>query len=287
MQVFISWSKPLSKKVAESLSEWLKYIPLSIEPWVSGPDIDPGTRWNRELAEALQDTNFGILCITNDNQKAPWICFEAGALAKTIEKSHVIPYLIDIKPDQLEHPLKQFQAIEANKEGTLSLLRIFYKLAENKNLSESNLMRAFEKWWPDLEKEIEAAKREISGPDISKKDISMEDIKGSIDIAIDLLESLSSRAAKRESLMYGQFYTAHIRVVTIDKPGILSTITSCLKSAGVNVTRASVETMPGHRGIANFIIQVMNKEHLRLVNTKLRELKDVTSVESLQKLKSK
>jgi hypothetical protein len=66
MKVFISWSKPLSKKVAESLSDWLQLFPLIIEPWISGPDIDPGTRWNKELSEALEDTNFGIICITKE-----------------------------------------------------------------------------------------------------------------------------------------------------------------------------------------------------------------------------
>ena len=40
-----------------------------------------------------------------------------------------------------------------------------------------------------------------------------------------------------------------IQVVTVDKPGLLADITSALKSADVNVTKASVETQDnqGHR----------------------------------------
>jgi len=231
MKVFISWSKPLSKRIAESLSDWLKYFPLSIEPWVSGPDIDPGSRWNKELSEALQDTNLGILCITKNNQKSPWICFEAGALAKTIEKSHVIPYLVNITPGLLEHPLKQFQAIEANKIGTLNLLKILFKLTKNSNLSENNLIRAFEKWWPDLENDIEAAKNEVSEPNIIQKQLSLEDIKDTLDITVELLESLSSRATKWESLIGDRVKTKNIRIITKDRPGLLSDLTLVLISS--------------------------------------------------------
>jgi hypothetical protein len=50
-----------------------------------------------------------------ENQVAPWILFEAGALAKTIESTFVVPYLIDLEPPNINRgPLKQFQAKRAN-----------------------------------------------------------------------------------------------------------------------------------------------------------------------------
>jgi GTP pyrophosphokinase len=68
-----------------------------------------------------------------------------------------------------------------------------------------------------------------------------------------------------------------IQVVTVDKPGLLADITSALKSADVNVTRASVETQD-RKGIARFTIQVADQQHLDKVFGFLKRLKEVISV---------
>ncbi len=75
-----------------------------------------------------------------------------------------------------------------------------------------------------------------------------------------------------------QLYPANIQVVTVDKPGLLADITSALKIAEVNVTRASVETTVDRRGIANFTIQVADQHHLDRVFAALKRLKEVISV---------
>jgi TIR domain len=119
MRIFISWSGKTSRIVADSLAKWLKMLPFSsIDTWVSGESINPGTRWSKELSMALENTNLGILCLTRVNQLQPWICYEAGALSKVFDKSLVIPYLIDFTAQDLLHPIKQFQAISANKDET-------------------------------------------------------------------------------------------------------------------------------------------------------------------------
>jgi hypothetical protein len=199
MDVFISWSSKRSRKVADFLFKWLKKFPLKIEPWVSGEAIEPGTRWNKELDEALKETNFGILCITKDNQREPWICFEAGALAKAIEKSNVIPYLIDMSPGELEYPLKQFHAIEANKDNTLKLIKTIHKVSGDMTRSEIDLIEVFDKWWPDLEAKIDAAKKELPETEIIKEEPSPVELKAGIDKILNVLESLSSRLIARES----------------------------------------------------------------------------------------
>lgn len=197
MRIFISWSGSKSKKVADYLSEWLKSLPLAIDPWVSGPAIEPGSRWNKEIDEAMQDTNFGILCITLENQHEPWICFEAGALAKIIKKARVVPYLIDIKPSELKQPLQQFQAAEATKEDTLKLVKTIHKASGDESRKETDLERAFEKWWPDLQNIIHEANKEVI--DIKKDVIELPDLKKILDNVTILLESLSLRIAKWES----------------------------------------------------------------------------------------
>ena len=50
-----------------------------------------------------------------ENQSAPWLNFEAGALAKKLESSRVVPLAINLKPSEVQQPLGQFQAKEATK----------------------------------------------------------------------------------------------------------------------------------------------------------------------------
>ena len=75
----------------------------------------------------------------------------------------------------------------------------------------------------------------------------------------------------------GKLYPVKIQVVTVDKPGLLADITSALKSADVNVTKASVETQD-NKGIAHFTIQVGDQQHLDKVFGALKRLKEVISV---------
>jgi guanosine-3',5'-bis(diphosphate) 3'-pyrophosphohydrolase len=75
-----------------------------------------------------------------------------------------------------------------------------------------------------------------------------------------------------------KLYPVNIQVVTVDKPGLLADITSALKMAEVNVTRAKVETTAERKGIAQFTIQVADQQHLEKVFVGLKRLKEVISV---------
>ncbi len=121
MKIFISWSGERSQALAQAVNDWLKPILHFAEPWLSTSDIQSGDRWGNELAKRLQDTNFGILCVTSDNLNAPWLLFEAGALAKSIDDGRVIPLLLDLEKSDLSGPLTQFQAEKADKDGIRKL----------------------------------------------------------------------------------------------------------------------------------------------------------------------
>jgi len=75
-----------------------------------------------------------------------------------------------------------------------------------------------------------------------------------------------------------KLYPVKIQVVTVDKPGLLADITSALKTADVNVTKASVETTAENKGVAQFTIQVADQHHLEKVFGALKRLKEVISV---------
>jgi hypothetical protein len=141
----------MSKAVAEALREWLPVVIQAVEPWVSAHDIERGVRWSPALARELEQTKVGIICLTPDNLKAPWILFEAGALSKTVEASYVCPFLFWVENSDLEGPLAQFQTTKAQKDDTRELMHTINKSLGPSALKEGTLDQAFEKWWPDLE----------------------------------------------------------------------------------------------------------------------------------------
>ncbi len=152
MKVFISWSGEKSKAAATALREWLPCVFQAVKPWMSETDIDAGARWSAKISAALEGTNIGIVCVTKQNLTAPWLLFEAGALAKTVEESKVIPYLLDLEPADIpQGPLSQFQAKRANKKETFELLSDLNGLLEKNGLAKGQLEKTFDKWWADLE----------------------------------------------------------------------------------------------------------------------------------------
>ena len=153
MKIFISWSADRSQALATAINDWLKPILHFAEPWLSTSDIQSGDRWGNELAKKLQDTNFGILCVTSDNLNAPWLLFEAGALAKSIDDGRVIPLLLDLEKSDLSGPLTQFQAEKADKEGIRKLAESLNKAAEI-SITPETLSTLFEALWPGLEEKI-------------------------------------------------------------------------------------------------------------------------------------
>ncbi len=157
MRVFISWAKEPSRTIALALRDWLPDVIQSLEPWVSSSDVGAGARWSTEIAQALSEARIGIICVTPENQKEPWLLFEAGALAKTLTDTFVCPYLIRMHPSDLaQGPLTQFQAKTADREGTLELLSTVNRALGADALPIDRLQRLFERSWPDLEKKLTA-----------------------------------------------------------------------------------------------------------------------------------
>ena len=158
MKVFISWSGNRSVYVAKHLCDWLKNVIQTLEPWIS-KHIEIGATWATQLAEELETTDFGIACVTPENQFAPWLLFEAGAISKKTTKAFFCPYVIDMKETDLQLPLSSFQAAPANRDGTLSLVQSINKAQGDKRLGDNFLDQAFNMWWPELEKKLQQIPR--------------------------------------------------------------------------------------------------------------------------------
>ncbi len=158
LKIFISWSGELSHKIALCLKGWIPLVIQQCEPFVSSEDIEPGTRWAQTLGKALEEIDFGIVVVTKENQLAPWILFEAGALGKKLEGSNVCPLLIDLKPSELErnNPLLTFQAKEYNVDEIHRLMVSINKATASISLTSEILKKTFDTWWPKLHTDIDA-----------------------------------------------------------------------------------------------------------------------------------
>jgi len=181
MRVFISWSGNRSKSVAQLLRDWLPAVIQAARPYFSPNDIAKGARWSSEVALELQESKIGILCVTSENLLAPWLMFEAGALAKSLDQSRVIPLLFDLEPSALTGPLAQFQAVKFEEQEVRKLVAAVNEQLGPAALAESVLDSVFDKWWPELEAGVsrlrEAAPSKNTGPQRSDREL-IEEVLG-------------------------------------------------------------------------------------------------------------
>jgi hypothetical protein len=189
MKVFISWSGEKSRKIAEIFRDWLPSVIQAINPWVSASDIKKGARWSADLAKQLEETRFGIICLTQENLQSPWIYFEAGALSKTLDRAFVCPCLYNLEPANLAGPLVQFQATVIKKSEMKKLVQTMNHAIGNDRLGSAKLDKSFELWWPEFEQHL----NDIPGSDTKKN------LRSEREILEEILEL--SRAQTREKAL--------------------------------------------------------------------------------------
>lgn len=158
MKLFISWSGNLSHRVALILKKWLEEsIHHSIDAFVSSVDVAKGTIWSSKIAKELEESQFGIICVTKENIAAPWIYFEAGALYANKQTANATPFLVDVDLDNLQkEPFREFMVTRFDKEDVRKLVsNINSKLEDNARYSDVQLNEYFENvWWKKLEGEL-------------------------------------------------------------------------------------------------------------------------------------
>lgn len=161
MSIFISWSGEASHIAAEALKRWLVDFFQAInedDVFLSSEDIAKGEAWFLKVMEQLEASRVGVLCVTRENRAAPWVLFEAGALAKHLiaDEGRVIPLVLGIARSELPSPLDQLNAAGTSEADVRRLVQ-----AINQTLAapveRGKLERNFAKSWPDLERELAAA----------------------------------------------------------------------------------------------------------------------------------
>jgi hypothetical protein len=176
MKVFISWSGERSKAVAEALRYWLPKVIQAVQPWMSANDIEKGTQWRTGLANELEQTSIGIICLTPENLNSPWIHFEAGALSKQQQNTRVCTFLYEVDLVDVKEPLAQFQNTQAGKEDIRELIHTINNIQRDSRLPDSEIDAQFDMWWPNLEERLKSVPqtREQATPKRDVKDILEE-----------------------------------------------------------------------------------------------------------------
>jgi len=155
MKVFISWSGDRSRAVADVLRRWFPSVLQAVRPYFSPDDVAKGARWSSEIAKELEASRVGLLVITPENQEAPWLLFEAGALAKNLDRSKVCPLLFGaMEPTDVKGPLVQFQAAQFSKEEMKRVIKMMNGELAEAALPADVLDSVFEMWWPKLEEQV-------------------------------------------------------------------------------------------------------------------------------------
>jgi len=153
MKVFMSWSGERSQALANALRDWMPLVLHYVEPWLSEADVGAGERWAQAVAKELEASNFGIMCLTRENVGSAWVLFEAGALAKSMEGSRVIPLLLDLEFKDITGPLAQFQAKKVERSGLGEVIQSVNQAADQA-VPEARVRQLFDALWPELEKQL-------------------------------------------------------------------------------------------------------------------------------------
>jgi hypothetical protein len=165
MKIFISWSGTRSQNIAKALRDWLPDLFNGIETFVSSEDIRRGKRWPIEVSKELESSNFGIVCLTNDNLQEPWILFESGALSKSLKDSMLFTLLVGgLKPSDVDGPLSHFQHTLFEKENFFGLVKTIDEAQGALKREEARLRKNFERSWPELEENINKALKSATPP---------------------------------------------------------------------------------------------------------------------------
>lgn len=190
MKVFISWSEKVSHSVAIVLKDWLPSVIQSVNPYVSSEDIDKGARWSLDIAGELNESAYGIICLTKENVQAPWINFEAGALGKSVDKTRVSPFLFRLERSEVHGPLVQFQSTVFEENDVLKLVKSINNACDE-SLEESRVEKAFGVWWPELERRLEEIEDVKSDSSVKNAKETNKDIQEKTSRVLEELLELS------------------------------------------------------------------------------------------------
>ncbi|MCI0144052.1 toll/interleukin-1 receptor domain-containing protein [Arthrobacter bambusae] len=170
MKVFISWSGN-TKAVAQAIYSCLPSLFDDAKPWISTENRS-GSIWLPEIDKQLSDTDFGIVCVSKQNQGAPWLNYEAGALSRKVDaKRELMPVLLVDFDDTVEvkGPVTGFQMKFATLDGFYSIMKDLNESELGPGIDTDILRKRVELIWPTIDAEVQKVNSSHGSQDVKKR----------------------------------------------------------------------------------------------------------------------
>ncbi|MDQ0609516.1 hypothetical protein QFZ83_003687 [Variovorax sp. W1I1] len=196
MKVFVSWSGPRSHAVAQVLREWVMAVIQAARPWLSSEDIQRGAQWFGDIGSQLHESSVGIFCLTQRNKTAPWILFEAGAIAKGVPTNRICTLLIDLEPADVLGPLAQFNHTRPTRDEMYKLAATLNSALGETRLTEAQLKKSFDAHWESFDEDFKAAVEEHPEVGAPVAPPATDEMLGEI---LSNLRSMNSRLSQIEA----------------------------------------------------------------------------------------
>jgi hypothetical protein len=120
--------------------------------------------WFGEINRAIKGATAGIMCVTRENYDRPWILYEAGGLVATCGRGGVFPFLLDMKPpelDGLNYPLYPLESYFFDRGGVFHLVSALNRKLEPESKTENEVEKDFNSAWPELESQLRAISQAV------------------------------------------------------------------------------------------------------------------------------
>ncbi len=164
MQIFISWSKEKSRKIAEAMNTFLEGLfHDKITIWLSSEKIPYGAMPTYTINEALGQCDKIVACFTEDNFNASWIMYEIGVVTgrnhkdMLANKEIVFPVFFEnVNKEKIKNtPIGQFQILDF---GEISINKLVYQINESvKSFSNDfTLQKQFQLNWREFKESVES-----------------------------------------------------------------------------------------------------------------------------------
>lgn len=152
-KIFISWSGDNSKEIAKEIKKSFEnkiFKDTGLSCFVSDVDISSGDDWWNKIKKELKKCKLGIVCITKENLKAPWIYFESGAMVA--RELRVIPLLVNCGVKLLrETPIASKHMVDFyNREQFIKMVQNINNNLALTNNSNENLETLAKKEYKNL-----------------------------------------------------------------------------------------------------------------------------------------
>ena len=207
MKIFLSWSGPRAERIAHLVERALLSVYPGVRFFHSSEGVTAGETWRSVIGERLSECDFGIVFLTPDRPNAPWLQFEAGAIAKRLRFARVVPFLVGVHLRDVSSPLQAYEptviGIDPAK-NKAQFLRLLESIAVS---SPSPLKVKFsvfhdESWWSELDERLRQEAASFWHPDVYVlNEAPLRTYQDSYGLAMSMLAR-----CRRTDLLSGGFY---------------------------------------------------------------------------------